>query len=95
MYWNAPNAGPQLYGSTTVVMAIYGLPWKWRSLTPCQRHPSEPIEKIFGTIDYAFDLNDLAKIGFERIFGECGTTSCSMYDGMYDGHVVCMSVTVA
>ena len=25
MYWNAPNAGPQLYGSTTVVMAIYGL----------------------------------------------------------------------
>ena len=36
----------------------------------------------------------IAKFGFERIFGECGTTSCSMYDGMYDGHVVYMSVTV-
>ena len=36
-----------LYGSTTVVMAIYGLHWKWRSLTPCQRHPSKPIEKIW------------------------------------------------
>ena len=46
----------QLYGSTTVVMAIYGLHWKWRSLTPCQKHPSEPIEKIFGTIDYVIDL---------------------------------------
>ena len=33
----------QLYGSTTVVMANYGLHWKWRSLTPCQRHPNEPI----------------------------------------------------
>ena len=30
----------QLYGSTTVVMAIYGLHGKWRSLTPCERHPS-------------------------------------------------------
>ena len=71
--------------STTVVMVSYGLPWKWRSLTPFQRHPSEPIGKIFGTIDYAFDLNDLAKFGFGRIFGDWGTTSCSMYD---------MSVTV-
>ena len=63
----------QLYGSTTVVMAIYGLHWKWRSLTPCQRHPSEPIEKIFGTIDYVIDLNNLAKFGFGKIFRDWGT----------------------
>ena len=43
---------------------------------------------FFCTIDYAFDLNDLAKFGFGIIFGDWGTTSCSMYDGMYDGHVV-------
>ena len=58
----------QLYGSTTVVMAIYGLHWKWRSLTPCQRHPSEPIEKIFGMINYVIDLNNLAKFGFGKNF---------------------------
>ena len=63
----------QLYGSTTVVMAIYGLHWKWRSLTPCQRHPGEPIEKIFGTIDYVIDLNNLAKFGFGKIFRDWGT----------------------
>ena len=63
----------QLYGSTTVVMAIYGLHWKWRSLTPCQRHPSEPIEKIFGTINYVIDLNNLAKFGFGKIFRDWGT----------------------
>ena len=63
----------QLYGSTTVVMAIYGLHWKWRSWTPCQRHPSEPIEKIFGTIDYVIDLNNLAKFGFGKIFRDRGT----------------------
>ena len=63
----------QLYGSTTVVMANYGLHWKWRSLTPCQRHPSEPIEKIFGTIDYVIDLNNLAKFGFGKISRDWGT----------------------
>ena len=63
----------QLYGSTTVVMAIYGLHWKWQSLTPCQRHPSEPIEKIFGTIDNVIDLNNLAKFSFGKIFGDWGT----------------------
>ena len=67
MVW-CPSQISQLYGSTTVVMAIYGLHWKWRSLTPCQRHPSEPIEKIFGTIDYVIDLNNLAKFGFGKIF---------------------------
>ena len=67
------NAASQLYGSTTVVMAIYGLHWKWRSLTPCQRHPSEPIEKKFGTIDYVIDLNNLAKFGFGKIFRDWGT----------------------
>ena len=61
-------AKSQLYGSTTVVMAIYGLHWKWRNLTPCQRHLSEPIEKIFGTIDNVIDLNNLAKFGFGKIF---------------------------
>ena len=63
----------QLYGSTTVVMAIYGLHWKWRSLTPCQRHPGKPIEKIFGTIDYVIDLNNLAKFGFGKIFRDWDT----------------------
>ena len=63
----------QLYGSTTVVMAIYGLHWKWRSLTPRRRHPSEPIEKIFGTIDNVIDLNNLAKFGFGKIFRDRGT----------------------
>ena len=62
-----------LYGSTTVVMAIYGLHWKWRSLTHCQRHPSEPIEKIFGTIDYVINLNNLAKFGFGNISRDWGT----------------------
>ena len=63
----------QLYGSTTVVMATHGLHWKWQSLTPCQRHPSEPIEKIFGMIDYVIDLNNLAKFGFGKIFADGGT----------------------
>ena len=63
----------QLYGSTTVVMATHGLHWKWQSLTPCQRHPSEPIEKIFGTIDYDIDLNNLAKFGFGKIFPDGDT----------------------
>ena len=63
----------QLYGSTTVVMSIYGLHWKWRILTPYQRRPSEPIEKIFGMIDYVIDLNNLAKFGFGRIFRDWGT----------------------
>ena len=63
----------QLYGSTTVVMAIYGLHWKWQSLTPCQIHSSEPIEKKFGTIDNVIDLNNLAKFGFGKIFGDWGT----------------------
>ena len=67
------SALSQLYGSTTVVMAIYGLHWKWQSLTPCQRHLSEPIEKIFGTIDYVIDLNNLAKFGFRKIFRDWGT----------------------
>ena len=63
----------QLYGSTTVVMAIYGLHWKWRSLTPCQRHPGEPIEKkIFSTVDNVIDLNNLAKFGFGKIFRDWG-----------------------
>ena len=59
----------QLYGSTTVVMATHGLHWKWQSLTLCQRHPSKPIEKIFGTIDYVIDMNNLAKFGFGKILG--------------------------
>ena len=63
----------QLYGSTTVVMATYALHWKWRISTPCQRHPSDPIEKIFGTIDYVIDLNNLAKFGFGKIFRDWGT----------------------
>ena len=67
------KAPSQLYGSTTVVMAIHGLHWKWRSLTPCQRHPGEPIEKIFGTIDYVIDLKNLAKFGFGKIFRDWGT----------------------
>ena len=54
-------------------MATHGLHWKRQSLTPCQRHPSEPIEKIFGTIDYVINLNNLAKFGFEKIFGDGGT----------------------
>ena len=54
-------------------MATHGLHWKWQSLTPCQRHPSEPIEKIFGTIDYVIDLNNLAKFGFGKIFEDGGT----------------------
>ena len=60
-------------GSTT---ATHGLHWKWQSLTPClacQRHPSEPIEKIFGTIDYVIDPNNLAKFGFGKIFPDGGT----------------------
>ena len=63
----------QLYGSTTVVMATHGVHWKWQSLTPCQRHPSEPIEKIFGMIDNVIDLNNLAKFGFGKIFPDGGT----------------------
>ena len=54
-------------------MAAYGLHWKWPSLTPRQRHPNEPIEKIFGTIDYVINLNNLAKFGFGTIFGDGGT----------------------
>ena len=38
-------------------MAIYAVCTENGSLTPSQRHPSEPIEKIFGTIDYIIDLN--------------------------------------
>ena len=49
-------------------MATHGLHWKWKNFTPCQRHPSEPIEKIFGMIDNVIDLNKLAKFGFEKIF---------------------------
>ena len=55
------------------IMATHGLHWKWQSLTPCQRHPSEPIEKIFGTIDYVIDLNNLANLGFGKIFPDGGT----------------------
>ena len=73
--WNSIDISvqSQLYGSTTVVMANYGLHWKCQSLTPCQRHPSEPIEKIFGTIGYVIDLNNLSKFGFGKIFGDGGT----------------------
>ena len=73
IYFQPVSLISQLYGSTTVVMAIYGLHWKWRSLTPCQRQPSERIEKIFGTINYVIDLNNLAKFGFEKIFRDWGT----------------------
>ena len=59
----------QLYSSTTVVMATHGLHWKWQSLTPCQRHLSKPIEKIFGTIDYVIDLNNLANLVSENFLG--------------------------
>ena len=45
----------QLYGSTTVVMATHGLHWKWQNLTTRHRNPSEPIEKIFGMINYVVD----------------------------------------
>ena len=54
-------------------MATHGLHWKWQSLTPCQRHPSQPIEKIFGTIDYVIDPNNLAKFGFGKIFPDGDT----------------------
>ena len=54
-------------------MATHGLHWKWQSLTPCQRHPSKPIEKIFGTIDNVIDLNNLAKFGFGKIFPDGDT----------------------
>ena len=40
----------QLYSSITVVVAIYGLHWKWQSLTPCQRHLSEQIEKCLARL---------------------------------------------
>ena len=70
---NGLHDSSQLYGSTTVVMATYGLHWKWQSLTPCQRHPSEPIEKIFGTIDYVIDLNNQAKFGFGKILPDGDT----------------------
>ena len=73
MFWNQWSFLSQLYGSTTVVMAIYGLHWKWRSLTPCQRQTSEPIEKIFGRINNVIDLNSLAKFGFGKIFRDWGT----------------------
>ena len=63
----------QMYGSTTVVMATPGSHWKWQSLSPCQRHPSEPIEIIFGTIDCVIDLNNLAKFGFGKTFLDGGT----------------------
>ena len=63
----------QLYGSTTVVMATHGLHLKLQSLTPCQRHPGEPIEKIFGTIDNVIDLNNWQKFGFGKIFPVGGT----------------------
>ena len=63
----------QLYGSTKVVMATYALHWKWRILTSCQRQPSGPIGKIFGTIDYVIDLNNLAKFGFGKFFRDWGT----------------------
>ena len=56
-----------------VVMAIYGFHWKWWSLTPCQRHPSEPIENKFRTIDYVIDLNNLVKFGSGKIFRYWGT----------------------
>ena len=54
-------------------MATQGLHWKWQSFTPCQRHPSEPIGKIFGGIDNVIDLNNLAKFGFGKIFPDGGT----------------------
>ena len=54
-------------------MATHGLHWKWQILTPRQRHPSEPIEKIFGMIDYVIDLNNPAKLGFGKIFPDGGT----------------------
>ena len=67
------------------LMAIYGLHWKWRSLTPCQRHPSEPIEKIFGTIDNVIDLNNLAKFGSGKIFRDWGTYTQHISRGATEG----------
>ena len=40
---------------------------------PCQRLPSEPIEKIFGTIDYVIDFDNLEKFGSGKIFRDWGT----------------------
>ena len=40
---------------------------------PLPETPGEPIEKIFGTIDFVIDLNKLAKFGFGQIFRDCGT----------------------
>ena len=41
--WNGHNLCiSQLHGSIAVVIAVYGLHWNWRSMTHCQRHPSEP-----------------------------------------------------
>ena len=47
-------------------MAIYGLHWKWQSVTPGQRHPSDPIENKIGLINYVIDLNNLAEFGFGK-----------------------------
>ena len=38
-----------------------------------QASSSEPIEKIFGPIDYVIDLNNLEKFGFGKIFWNRGT----------------------
>ena len=78
----------QLYGSTTVVMAIYGLHRKWWSLTPCQRYLCEPIGKIFGTIDYVINLSNLAKFGFGKISRDWGTYTqhirfCAFFSTFY------------
>ena len=61
------NHVSQLNGNTIVVIASNGLHRKCQSLTPCQRHPSQPIENLFGMIDYVIKLNYRPKFGFEII----------------------------
>ena len=63
----------QLYGSTTVVMATHGLHWKWQFDPIAKDIRVNRLKKIFGTIDYVIDLNNLAKFGFGKIFPDWGT----------------------
>ena len=57
----------------TWCISTHSLYWM-RSLIGSQcRHPSEPSEKIFGTIDYVIDLNNLAEFGLGKIFPDGDT----------------------
>ena len=53
-------------------MATHGLHWKWQSLTLAKDTRVNRLKKIFGTIDYVINLNNPAKFGFGKIFGDVG-----------------------